>query len=147
MHLRQLEGVLFVNRRYTKGVPFLSKMVCKRIGGGRLADPLRTEHFAECSSCPFGLSLRPAARSCVFFCCFLLSHFTLFAFSRIQLKCCHFPCIKVLSPLFHLCKFGYYSCDTSRVSVRPIKTFLHDKPRRKFFPCTLVRNLFNFVTN
>ena len=35
----------FVNKRYTKGVPFLSKMVCKRIlkGGGveRLADPLR----------------------------------------------------------------------------------------------------------
>ena len=41
MHLRQLEGVSFVNRRYTKGVPFLSKMVCKRIRGrgGRLADP------------------------------------------------------------------------------------------------------------
>ena len=34
MHLRQLKGVSFVNRRYTKGVPFLSKMVCKRIGGG-----------------------------------------------------------------------------------------------------------------
>ena len=33
-HLRQLEGVSFVNRRYTKGVPFLSKMVCKRIRGG-----------------------------------------------------------------------------------------------------------------
>ena len=36
----------FVNRRYTKGVPFLSKMVFKRIRGGggvgeRLADPLR----------------------------------------------------------------------------------------------------------
>ena len=36
----------FVNKRYTKGVPFRSKMVCKRIlkgGGGveRLADPLR----------------------------------------------------------------------------------------------------------
>ena len=43
VHLRQLEGVSFVNRRYTKGVPFLSKMVSKRIrrGGGRLADPLR----------------------------------------------------------------------------------------------------------
>ena len=33
-HLRQLEGVSFVNRRYTKGVPFLSKMVSKRIRGG-----------------------------------------------------------------------------------------------------------------
>ena len=27
-------GVSFVDRRYTKGVPFLSKMVCKRIRGG-----------------------------------------------------------------------------------------------------------------
>ena len=46
MHLRQLEGVSFVNRRYTKGVPFLSKMVCKRIrGGGRLVDPLRIAHY------------------------------------------------------------------------------------------------------
>ena len=34
MHLQQLKGVSFVNRRYTKGVPFLSKMVSKRIGGG-----------------------------------------------------------------------------------------------------------------
>ena len=46
VHLRQLEGVSFVNRRYTKGEPFLSKMVCKRIrggwgGAGRLEDPLR----------------------------------------------------------------------------------------------------------
>ena len=42
MHLRQLEGVSFVNRRYTKGVPFLSKMVCKRIrggGGGKVGGP------------------------------------------------------------------------------------------------------------
>ena len=42
VHLRQLEGVSFINRRYTKGVPFLSKMACKRIRGGggaeRLAD-------------------------------------------------------------------------------------------------------------
>ena len=40
VHLRQLEGVSFVNRRYTKGVPFLSKMVCKRIrGGGKVSGP------------------------------------------------------------------------------------------------------------
>ena len=45
-------------------------------------------------------------------------------------------------------KFDQFSRDTSHVSVRPIKTFLHDKPRRKFFPCTLVRrNLSNFVKN
>ena len=41
-----------------------------------------------------------------------------------------------LVSLFHLHKFAYYSRDTSHVSVRPIKTFLHDKLRRKFFPCT-----------
>ena len=30
----------------------------------------------------------------------------------------------------------YFSRDTSHVDVRPIKTFLHDRLRRKFFPCT-----------
>ena len=34
VHLPQLQGVSFVNRRYTKREPFLSKMVCKRIRGG-----------------------------------------------------------------------------------------------------------------
>ena len=34
VHLRKLEGVSFVSRRYTKGEPFLSKMVCKRMRGG-----------------------------------------------------------------------------------------------------------------
>ena len=30
----------FVNKRYTKGVPFLLKMVCKRItGGGKVGGP------------------------------------------------------------------------------------------------------------
>ena len=32
---------LSINRRYTKGVPFPSKMVCKKIRGERLAHPLR----------------------------------------------------------------------------------------------------------
>ena len=40
VHLRQLEGVSFVNRRYTKGVPFLSKKI-RGGGAGRLEDPLR----------------------------------------------------------------------------------------------------------
>ena len=40
--------------------------------------------------------------------------------------------------------YTYFSRETSRGSVRPIKTFLHDG----FFPCTLVRgNLSNFVKN
>ena len=40
VHLTPLEGVSFVNRRYTKGVPFLSKMVCKGIrGGGKVGGP------------------------------------------------------------------------------------------------------------
>ena len=37
-----VRGVSFVNRRYTKGEPFLSKMVCKRIrggGGGKVGGP------------------------------------------------------------------------------------------------------------
>ena len=40
MHLRQLEGVSFVNRRYKKRVPFLLKMACKRImRGGKVGGP------------------------------------------------------------------------------------------------------------
>ena len=40
--------------------------------------------------------------------------------------------------------FSSFSRETSRGSVRPIKTFLQDG----FFPCTLVRaNLSNFVKN
>ena len=38
----------------------------------------------------------------------------------------------------------YFSRDTSHVSVRPIKTFLHDKLRRKFFPCTVERESVQF---
>ena len=66
----------FVNRRYTKGVPFLSKMVCKRIRGWgmeRLVDPLRIT-LCWVLPWPIGLSLRPAAWSCVFFCCLFFSH-------------------------------------------------------------------------
>ena len=40
----------------------------------------------------------------------------------------------VLASKSSLCKLDHFSRDTSRVSVRPIKTFLHDKPKRKFFP-------------
>ena len=49
---------------------------------------------------------------------------------------------------FYLYKFDHFSRDTSHVNVRPIKTFWYDKPRRKFFRCTLVReNLSNLVQN
>ena len=33
MFSRYVKGVIFVNGRYTKGVPFLSKMVHKRLRG------------------------------------------------------------------------------------------------------------------
>ena len=40
VHLRQWEGMSFVKRRYTKRVPFLLKMACKRItGGGKVSGP------------------------------------------------------------------------------------------------------------
>ena len=139
----------FVNKRYTKGAPFLLKMVCKRIRGGgeRLADPLR---ITFCWVLPLAHWVIITSRSeklCVLLLP-VIGHFMLFAFYCIQLECFHFPCIKVLCPLFDRYKFGYYSCDTSRVSVRPMKTFLHDKLRRKFSPSTLVReNLSNFVKN
>ena len=150
MHLRQLEGVSFVNRRYTKGVPFLSKMVCKRIRGWgveRLVDPLRIT-LCWVLPWPIGLSLRPAARSCVFFSacyCHILCFLLVFVFNwnaSIFLA----PESSVRSSAFR--SSIKFSRDTSHVSVRPIKTFLHDKPRRKFIPWTQVRgDLSKFVQN
>ena len=120
MHLRQLEGVSFVNRRYTKGEPFLSKMVCKRIRGVTL-----------CWVLPIITSRSKKLRG---FCCLLLSHFILLFNWNASIFLASKSSVH----------FGYFSRETSRGSVRPIKTFLHDR----FFPCTLVRgNLSNFVKN
>ena len=134
-----IEGI----RKGTKGVPFLSKMVCKRIKGGgglaeRLVDP--ASYLVSAPLAHWAIITSRSEKLCDF-CCLLLSHFILFAFYRVQLECFHFPCIEVLTSV-HSC--GYFSRETSRGSVRPIKTFLHDR----FFPCTLVRgNLSNFVKN
>ena len=136
MHLRQLEGVSFVNRGCTKGVHFLSKMVCKRItGGGKVSRP---SSYNTLLSAPPS-SLRPAARSCVIFAacyCHILSVLLFIVFN--------WNASIFLASKSSVHPFGYFSRETSRGSVRPIKTFLHDG----FFPCTLVRgNLSNFVKN
>ena len=126
----------FVNRGCTKGVHFLSKMVCKRItGGGKVGRP---SSYSTLLSAPPS-SLRPAARSCVIFAacyCHILSVLLFIVFN--------WNASIFLASKSSVHPFGYFSRETSRGSVRPIKTFLHDR----FFPCTLVRgNLSNFVKN
>ena len=126
----------FVNRGCTKGVHFLSKMVCKRItGGGKVGRP---SSYSTLLSAPPS-SLRPAARSCVIFAacyCHILSVLLFIVFN--------WNASIFLASKSSVHPFGYFSRETSRGSVRPIKTFLHDR----FFSCTLVRgNLSNFVKN
>ena len=64
---------------------------------------------------------------CVLICCFSLSHFILHSIGMLPFS---------LHPSPLSATFDHFSRDTSRVSVRPIKTFLHRKPKRKFFPWT-----------
>ena len=118
VHLRQLEGVSFVNRGCTKGVHFLSKMVCKRItGGGKVGRP---SSYSTLLSAPPS-SLRPAARSCVIFAacyCHILSVLLFIVFN--------WNASIFLASKSSVHSFTYFSRETSRGSVRPIKTFLHD---------------------
>ena len=124
MHLRQLEGVSFVNRGCTKGVHFLSKMVCKRItGGGKVGRP---SSYNTLLSAPPS-SLRPAARSCVIFAacyCHILSVllFIVFnwnasiflAFKSSVHSFAYFFHVKhhvvALDQLKHSCTMGFFPC-------------------------------------
>ena len=138
MHLRQLEGVSFVNRRYgyTKGVPFLSKMVCKRIReGGKVGGP---SLYNTLLSAPLAHYVLQREAVCSFAACYChIVSFLLFIVFNWNASI-------FLASKSSVHPFGYFSRETSRGSVRPIKTFLHDR----FFPCTLVRgNLSNFVKN
>ena len=127
MHLRQLEGVSFVNRRYgyTKGVPFLSKMVCKRIReGGKVGGP---SLYNTLLSAPLAHYVLQREAVCSFAACYChIVSFLLFIVFNWNASI-------FLASKSSVHPFGYFSCETSRGSVRPIKTFLHDR----FFPCTL----------
>ena len=150
MHLQQLEGVSFVTRRYTKRVPFLLKMVCKGIrgwggGSGKVGGPSSYNTLPSAPLAHLGYHYVPQREAvCSFAACY-----------------CHILCF-LLSLVFNWNAAVYlaskpdvrscdqFSRDTSHVSVRPIKTFLHDKPwinqGGSTFP---VRwwNLSNFVQN
>ena len=130
MHLRQVEGVSFVYRRYTKRVPFLSKIVCKRIrgwGGGKIGGPSSYNTLLSAPPAHWAIITSRSEKLCVLICCFSLPHFILHSIGMLLFSLHPSP----LSATFH-----HFSRDTSHVSVRPIKTFLHDKPKRKFFPWT-----------
>ena len=68
----QLEGVSFVNRRYTKGVPFLSKMECKRIrGGGKVGGPSSYNTLLSAPPNPLGYHYVPQREAvCSFAACY-----------------------------------------------------------------------------
>ena len=72
-----IEGV----RKGTKGIPFLSKMVCKRIKGGggaeRLVDPASYNTLLSAPLAPWAIITSRSEKLCDF-CCLLLSHFILF---------------------------------------------------------------------
>ena len=95
MHLRQLEGVLFVNRRYTKRVRFLSKMVCKRIRGGGGAEVGGPSSYNTLLSAP--LAHYGPQQEAV--CSFLLAIVTFYAFCLFSYSIGMLPFSLHLSPL------------------------------------------------
>ena len=109
MHLRQLEGVSFVNRRYTKGVPFLSKMVCKRImGGGKVGG---SSSYNTLLSAPHHYGpQREAVCSFAAFYCHILCFLRFFVFNWNASFSLH------LSPLWALPLFDLYKFDISHVT-------------------------------
>ena len=142
----------FVNRRYTKRVPFLLKMACKRIlwtGGGKGSGPSSYNTLLSAPLAHLGNHYVPQGEAvCSFSACYChilcFLHFLVFNWNASIFLASK---SSVRSSIFTK-SIKFRSCDTSRVSLRPIKTFLHDKPRRKFFPWKLVRgNLSNFVKN
>ena len=101
----------FVNRRCTKGVPFLSKMVCKRImggGGGRLVDPLR---ITLCWVLPI-ITAR-SEKLCVLLLLFIV---TFYAFCVFSYSIGMLPVSLHLSPLWALPLFDLYKFDISHVT-------------------------------
>ena len=139
----------FVNRRYTKGVPFLSKMVCKRImgGGGRLVDPLR---ITLCWVLPI-ITAR-SEKLCVLLLLFIV---TFYAFCVFSYSIGMLPFSLHLSPLWALPLFDLYKFDISHVThhmsaLDQLKHSCTINRGGRSFPvrCTQVReNLSNFVKN
>ena len=96
MHLRQLEGVSFVNRRYTKGVPFLSKMVCKRIReGGKVGGPSLYNTLLSAPLAHWAIITSCSEKLCVFL---LLVIVTLFPFCFLSCSIGMLPFSLHLSP-------------------------------------------------
>ena len=128
----------FVNRRYTKGEPFLSKMVCKRLrGDGKVGGPSLYITLLRAPLARWAIITSRSKKLCVLLLLVTVTFYAFCVFFWYWIGMLPFPLHQ--SPLSTL--FGYYSCDTSRVSVRPMKTFLHDKLKRKFSPGTLWRGI------
>ena len=130
MHLRQLEGVSFVNRWYTKRVPFLSKMVYERIRWGWEGwRTLFVQHFAECSPSSLGYHYGPQREAlCSFAACYchiFVFCFLLFIVFRWNVPfSLHQSPLSTLSVIFHVKHHvaavdqSKHSCTTSSFPVR-----------------------------
>ena len=128
----------FVNRRYTKREPFLLKMPCTRItGGGKVGGPSSYKTLLSAPLAHWAIITSCSEKLCVLLLLFIVTFYA-FRFFSYSIAMVLFSLHVSPLPLFRLYKFHHFSCDTSHVSFRPIKTFLYDKLTRKLFPWTLV---------
>ena len=125
----------FVNRRYTKEVPFLSKMACKRKGGGgggKVGGPSSYNTLLSVPLAHWAIITPRSEKLCVLL---LLVIVTFYAF------CLFTYSIGMLPFSLRLYELINYHVTRHMSALDQLKTFLYDKPRLKFFPCTLVESV------
>ena len=123
----------FVDKRYTKGVPFLSKTVCQRIRGGgwggKVGGPSSNNTLLSAPLAHWAIITSPSERLCVLLLLFIVTFYAFRFFFVFNWNASIFLASKP-----HVCSFDQFSHDKSHVNIRPIKTFLHDKPGGSSFP-------------
>ena len=107
----------FVNRRYTKGVPFLSKMVCKRVrgggGGGKVGGPSSYNSLLSAPLAHWAIITSRSEKLCVLLLLFIV---TFYAFCVFSYSIGMLPFSLHLSPLWALPLFDLYKFDISHVT-------------------------------
>ena len=111
--------------------------------GGKVGGPSSNNTLLSAPLAHWAIITSPSERLCVLLLLFIVTFYAFRFFFVFNWNASIFLASKP-----HVCSFDQFSHDKSHVNIRPIKTFLHDKPRRKFFPRTLVReHLSYFVQN
>ena len=104
----------FVNRRYTKGVHFLSKMVCKRIRGvGKVGGPPSYNTLLSAPLAHWAIITARSEKLCVLLLLFIV---TFYAFCVFSYSIGMLPFSLHLSPLWALPLFDLYKFDISHVT-------------------------------